>query len=218
MRINRRWRLLLALAMTGCVTCGCTTDSTGATSGLPASPSSASSQSQTALSSPQAGGSLAPELAREGQAALPADLRQLAERFVRYAAGVADTFPHGESVSMSLGGEPILSIDDIVAALANRAIWQVCPEGWDRYGASSCPVNLLSPITDAVVNNATLVYSRRFGDVTCAPTRAGPLPSGRLVILRPTREWRTCASDFALVLAADSQGRLRSIDLTLSAP
>ena len=44
------------------------------------------------------------------------------------------------------------------------------------------------------------------------------LETGRLVVLRPSPEWRTCATDYALVLAADGQGRLRSVDLTLSSP
>ena len=86
------------------------------------------------------------------------------------------------------------------------------------YGASSCPVDLLGPITDHGVNGALLVYSAKYGDVTCAPRRSGPLPRGRLVVLRPSQEWRTCASDFALVLAADERGLLRHIDLTLSEP
>ena len=138
--------------------------------------------------------------------------------FVRYATGDADTFPHWESVSMSLGGQTVLAIDDIVAALSNRRIWRICPADWQVYGASSCPVDLLGPINNAVVNGASLVYSGEYGDVTCAPARTGPLPQGRLVVLRPSREWRSCASDFALALAADDQGRLRAIDLTLSEP
>ena len=138
--------------------------------------------------------------------------------FVRYAVGDSDSFPHTKSVSMTLGGHPVMAIDDIAATLSNRAIWKVCPADWDIYGASSCPVNLLGPITDAVMNEATLTFSAEHGAVICAPTRSGPRPQGRLVVLRPTQESRTCASDFALVLAADEQGRLRGIDLTLSNP
>lgn len=119
---------------------------------------------------------------------------------------------------MSLGGQVVLSIDDIVAALSNRRIWRVCPSDWDGYGAASCPVDLLGPITTAEVNGIPLVYSAEYGPVTCAPNRVGPLPQGRLVVLRPSRAWRTCASDFALVLAANERGQLQDIDLTLSAP
>ncbi len=54
--------------------------------------------------------------------------------------------------------------------------------------------------------------------MVCAPSRTGPLPTGRVVVIRPTQEWRTCATDFALVLAADNRGRLQEIDLTLSEP
>ena len=159
-----------------------------------------------------------PILLEDNQDPVAPDLGRLAETFVKYAVGDSNTFAHWESVSMSLGGEPVVSIDDIAAALSQRRIWKICPADWDVYGASSCPVDLLGPITNAVVNDASLVYSADYGDVTCAPTRTGPLPPGRLVVLRPSQEWRTCASDFALVLAADDQGRLREIDLTLSEP
>lgn len=159
-----------------------------------------------------------PQLVQDEQAPVAPDLRRLIKMFVRYAVGDSDTFPHWESVSMVIGGQPVQSIDDISAALSNRQIWKICPADWDMYGASSCPVNLLGPITSAVVNDALLVYSAEYGNVVCAPTRSGPLPRGRLVVLRPTKESRSCASDFALVLAADKQGQLRSIDLTLSEP
>ncbi|MDN4162983.1 hypothetical protein [Nocardioides abyssi] len=132
--------------------------------------------------------------------------------------GDSRSFPHGESVSMSLGGEPVVSVDDMAAALSQRRIWQICPADRDVYGASSCPVDLRGPITSAVVNDTPLVYSAEYSEVTCAATRTGPLPPGRRVVLRPSPDWRTCASDFALVLAADDHGRLREIDLTLSTP
>ncbi len=86
--------------------------------------------------------------------------------FVRYAVGDSDTFPHWESVSMAISGQPVLSIDDIAAALSNRKIWKICPADWDVYGASSCPVD---PITNAVVNDALLVYSAEYGNVMRRP-------------------------------------------------
>jgi|GEM_PF-2703088 len=152
------------------------------------------------------------------EATVAPDLRRLAEMFVSYAVGDSDTFPHAESVSMALGGQVVVSVDDIVAALSNRSIWKICPSEWDIYGASSCPVNLLGPINDAAANNDRLVYSSEYRDVVCAPARSGPLPAGRLVVLGPAQRQRSCSSDFALVLAADEQGHLQSIDLTLSAP
>ena len=69
-----------------------------------------------------------------------------------------------------------------------------------------------------MVNETTIVHTTDRAAVTCAPTRSGPLPAGRLVVLRPSPEWRTCATDFALALVADGQGRLRSVDLALSSP
>ena len=163
-------------------------------------------------------GSPRPILMQDARAPVADDLERLAESFVGYAVGDSKTFPHGESVSMSLGGEQVVSVDDIAAALSMRRIWRICPADWELFGASSCPVDLLGPIVSAGVNTAPLVYSGEYGDVVCAPPRTGPVPSGRLVVLRPVPEWRTCASDFALALAADEQGRLRSIDLTLSDP
>lgn len=70
-----------------------------------------------------------------------------------------------------------MSIDDIGAALSNREIWKICAVDWEVYGASSCPVDLLGPINDAVVNEASLVSSPEYSDVTCASTRSGPLPA-----------------------------------------
>jgi hypothetical protein len=157
-------------------------------------------------------------MVQDEKAPVASDLQRLARIFVRYAVGESDGLPHRESLSMSIGGQPVMSIDDIVAGLPNRKAWKICPAGWEMYGAASCPVDLLAPITSAAINGASLVYSGVHGNVTCAPPRSGPLPRGRLVVLRPTLEWRTCATDFALVLAADDQGRLRGIDLTLSAP
>lgn len=146
------------------------------------------------------------------------DLARLAERFVAFALRDARTFPHAGSVVVSLGGEAAGSVDGPGTASPERRGWKVCPAGRDLYGASSCPVNVLGPLASAAVNDSRLVYSAEYAAVTCAPTRAGPLPPGRLVVLRPARAWRSCASDFAIVLAADEQGRLRRLDLTLSEP
>ena len=121
-------------------------------------------------------------------------------------------------MSLSIGGQTVVAIDDLEAALSNRSIWKICPADWEIYGASSCPVDLLGPIRSAEVNKSPLVFSAGYDDVTCAPTRLGPLPPGRLVVLRPEPMWRTCATDFALALVADEQGRLLGVDITLSVP
>lgn len=157
-------------------------------------------------------------MTQDEQAPVAPDLARLARRVVKYAVGDVDVFPHGESVSMALGGRIVLAIDDLDAALANRAIWQICPDDWKVYGASSCPVDLLGPITDSVANRAAIVYSAARDDVTCAPARSGPLPDGRIVFLRPPTDWQSCAGDFALALVADERGRLVRVDLTLAEP
>lgn len=146
------------------------------------------------------------------------DLKRLAEEFVTYAVSDSESFPHDNSVSLAIGGQTVQSIDDIAAALSDRNIWKICPADWDSYAAASCPVDIIGPLQTAVINDAVIVYSGEYADVTCAPTRTGPLPSGRWVVLLPSEEMRTCASDFALALVADEQGRLRSVDLTLSEP
>ena len=103
------------------------------------------------------------------------------------------------------------SVDDISAALTAREIWSICPADWEVYGASSCPVNLLGPVLDAGRNDAFLLYTAEYGDdVACEPPGNCPLPEGRLVVLRPEAAWRSCASDFALVPAADEQSRSRA--------
>ena len=209
--------------LVGVLACGCETAETEAgpttDDDSPADTRSNLPQQPTSSRSFEAGdASQRPILLEDKSNQADPDLERLTQLFVKYAVGDSNTFPHWESVSMSLGGEPVVSIDDIVAALSQRKIWKICPADWDVYGASSCPVDLLGPINDAVVNDASLVYSAEYSDVVCAPTRTGPLPPGRLVVLRPSQEWRSCASDFALVLAADEQGRLREVDLTLSEP
>jgi hypothetical protein len=161
---------------------------------------------------------LEPPLTEDQTAPVEADLVELATKFVRYAVDSAAGFPHAESVSFGLGGETVMAIDDISAALPNRKIWRACPADERYYAAADCPVDFLAPITAAVVNEESLVYSADPGNVTCAPTRHGPLPAGRIVVLRPEPRWRTCATDFALALAADDEGRLIAIDLTLAEP
>lgn len=150
-------------------------------------------------------------------ATLAPDLGRLADRFVAHATGGSVSFPHRASVRLTLGGEPVASVD-VVSALADRGLWTGCPEGWEGYAAASCPVDFLGPLRTARVNGTTVVHEATYDDVVCAPSRSGPLPEGRLVVLRPTLENRTCATDFALALVVDGQGRLRAVDLTLSAP
>ncbi|WP_156391505.1 MULTISPECIES: hypothetical protein [unclassified Nocardioides] len=167
---------------------------------------------------PEDGPNRSPRLVADAEAPVTPDLELLAKLFVRYAVGDVDSFPHRELVSLSISGQVVASVHDIGAALVQRTTWKVCPEGWTAYGASLCPVDLLGPIDEAAVNDDPLVYTADYGDVICAPTRSGPSPRGRLVVLRPVNDSRTCASDFALVLVADVRGRLRSVDLTLSEP
>lgn len=207
----------LVSAVLAAVLCSCATDPTRA-SPDPAPERRVGAPSANADETPNGDASRTVQLVRDVQAPVGSDLARLARRFVKYAVGDADSFPHAESVSMAIGGEEVVSVDDMDAALSNREIWRICPADWEGYGASSCPVNLLGPINDAVVNGAALVYTGKYGEVTCAPARSGPLPAGRLVVLRPVQRWRTCATDFAAALAADEQGRLRHIDVTLAAP
>ncbi|QSR31582.1 hypothetical protein CFI00_13925 [Nocardioides sp. S5] len=145
------------------------------------------------------------------------DLGRLAERFVAHAAGGSASFPHRASVRLTLGGEPAASVD-VASALADGGLWTACPEGWEGYAATSCPIDFLGPLRTAQMNGTPVVHEAAYDGVTCAPTRTGALPVGRLVVLRPVPANRDCARDFALVLVADERGRLRAIDLTLSAP
>lgn len=211
---SRRVALLPTVGLVGLALVACSPESPRgqeSTKGSTTPPAAQPSQSPTA----------SPDVQRHGQEAaahVPPDLQRLADKFVAYALGDSDSFPHWESVSMAIGGEGVKSIDDIGAALSERDIWKMCPGDWDGYAASDCPIDLLGPITTTAANSASLVYAADYSEVTCAPTRTGPLPAGRMVVLRPTPEHRDCARDFALALVADERGRLRSVDLTLSAP
>ncbi len=159
-----------------------------------------------------------PELIPDPDAPVDADLERLAREFTAYAVGASDDFPHWESVAMGLGGQVAVYIDDIVATLSQRKIWRICPADWKWYAAGGCPIDLLGPLHAVGASGHELVFSGRYDEVTCAPDRVGPHPEGRIVVLRPPQRWRTCASDFALVLAADADGLLRAVDLTLSEP
>lgn len=144
------------------------------------------------------------------------DLVRLADRFVAHAAGGSASFPQRATVRLTLGGEPVGAVD--VASAPDRRLWAGCPADWKGYAAASCPVDFLGPLRTARANGASVVHEAAYDGVTCAPPRTGPLPGGRLVVLRPVPTNRDCARDFALVLGADERGRLRAIDLTLSAP
>ncbi len=144
------------------------------------------------------------------------DLARLADRFVAHAAGGSASFHHRATVRLTLGGEPVGAVN--VASVPDRGLWTGCPPGWEGYAAASCPVDFLGPLRTARANGASVVHEATYGEVTCAPSRSGPLPEGRLVVIRPDPENRDCARDFALVLVADERGRLRAVDLTLSAP
>lgn len=207
-----------ALTLAGLVLCSCSSHPTQQASD-PQSPEPTTRTSRTPgsdpLEDPVTPGLV---LVDDKDAPVDPDLQRLAKRFVKYAIGNADTFPYSSSLSMSIGGQPVKVVDDVFAAIGSREIWSICPDDWEVYGAVSCPVDVLVPINNAVLNHETLVYSAEFGDVTCAPPRDGPLPPGRLVVLRPSQERRSCTSDFALALLADEHGRLQSIDFTLAEP
>ena len=146
------------------------------------------------------------------------DLRRLARAFVRYATGEVDVLPVATSVSLAIGGRTVVAIATSPPRLPDRRIWRTCPAAWSSYAAASCPVDLLGPIRNSAANGTRLVVSSVPGEVVCAPARSGPIPSGRLVVLRPAPARRSCAGDFALALVADRTGRLRRVDLTLSEP
>ncbi|KRF00666.1 hypothetical protein ASG88_09405 [Nocardioides sp. Soil777] len=208
---------LLGAALLTCLLGSCATEPT---SGTPAAPSEGTTaRASTPPTEPTATPSTRGfQVVSDAESPADEDLQRLAERFVEYAVGETDSFPHTWTISLSIGGRASGSIEVTDAALADRSTWEGCPDGSTTSGASSCPVDILGPIEAAVVNETTIVHTAEYGAVSCAPTRRGPLPDGRLVVLRPSPEWRTCATDFALVLAADEQGRLRSVDLTLSSP
>lgn len=158
------------------------------------------------------------EVVVDSENPVDADLERLARELVAYALEARDTVPVWESVTFALGGERAQSVDDMEAALATRSIWSFCPADWSVYGASSCPVDALGMIASARTNGTSLVLSADPGEVTCAPARTGAYPRGRLVAIRPEAASRTCAEDFSLVLAANDDGQLTAVDLTLSAP
>lgn len=78
---------------------------------------------------------------------------------------------------LTLGGEHVGAVD-VASALADRGLWTGCPPGWEGYAAASCPVDFLGPLLGARTNGASVVHEAAYGDVTCAPSRSGPVPEG----------------------------------------
>jgi hypothetical protein len=99
---------------------------------------SCEAESPIARPDPPSGASPGQESTQDAREPVADDLQRLADRFVGYAVGDARSFPHRESVSLAIGGEVVVSIDDVAA----------------------------------------------------------PLVDGRLVVIRPRQEHRTCAGDF----------------------
>ncbi len=130
--IRGRVTLVAATLVVGMLASGCgvAENEVGAT---PDSDSSSEGRSTpahqpTPRESPDPGAaSQRPMLVQDGHAPVADDLERLAESFVSYAVGDSNAFPHWESVSMSLGGEQVVSIDNIAAALSTRRIWKICP-------------------------------------------------------------------------------------------
>lgn len=146
--------------------------------------------------------------------AVSEDLARIAEDFVNFASGQTDAFPRSKNLQLLLSGEKV----GTVARPADRATWSACPAGTETYGASLCPVESLGPIEAAAKNGVRVVASTQLDTVICAPSRSAPIPSGRLVVLRPEQQWRTCATDFAIVLSLTEDGAIKAVDVTLAAP
>jgi hypothetical protein len=139
-KVSKRGQPLLVFAMLGCMLCSRAADPIRASSDPTRghTPGQVTGAPRThAVDPPEVDSPRGPQLVPDEQAPVAADLQRLAKLFVRYAVGGSDTFPHWESVSMAIGGQPVMSIDDIAAALSHREIWKTCPADWEVYGASS---------------------------------------------------------------------------------
>lgn len=146
------------------------------------------------------------------------DLVDLAERFVAYALGTNDSVTHAGEVELLIGGVRVGVTTLPDGAKTPRTLMASCPHGASAYAAATCPIDLFGPIRAAQINRTDLIYSADFAPVVCAPAREGRVPQQDVIVLRPAEEWRTCASDFAIALVTDGDGRLKAIDLTLSEP
>lgn len=213
--ISRRTQHLLGLLLIVGSVCACASDPP-----LPHSDSTPVENSATVSPEPPAPlgdePGRVPRLLKDGAGPVPTDLEQLAKMFIEYAAGQRKSLPMAKVVSVTLGGAVVSPIDRPARGPATRRAWQVCPA--EDYSDTSCPVDLLGPVEEAAVNGNALAYSTSFESVVCAPKRSGPVPRGHVVVIRPSRESRTCSGDFALALVGDAQGRLLRLDLTLSNP
>lgn len=147
-----------------------------------------------------------------------AELLRLATGFVSYALGSDEPPPHITEVDLLIGGAHVGVTTFADSVTTPRRLTADCPHGGQTYAAAWCPLDFFGPIRAARTNGTDLAYSPGLEPVVCAPDREGALPRRDVIVLRPVAAWRTCATDFAIALLADPQGRLRGIDLTLSEP
>ena len=73
------------------------------------------------------------------------DLQRLAERFVAYAVGDATSFPHAQTISLSIGGRAAGSLEGTGAALTDRGTWGALSGRLGDLGAASCQVGPRGP-------------------------------------------------------------------------
>ncbi|TCJ30753.1 hypothetical protein [Nocardioides jejuensis] len=154
----------------------------------------------------------------DGSGAVSADLVRLAHDVVAYVGGTRDSVPHTGEIELRIGGARVGTATLPTGPSGPRTLNAACPHGQSTYAAAVCPVDLFGPIKNARINNVGLTYAPDVAPILCAPPREGPPPRGSVIVLRPVEAWRTCASDFELVLMSDGHGRVTGIDLTLSEP
>ena len=210
-RPHAAWLTALLIVLLIVLTGGCSPADT------PEAPAAAESSTTSEPTEPTEAEPTAPEPSPAStRPPVPDDLRRLARAFIAYALEETDTLPVAESILIGLDGQRIKAVDGMPDPLTDRRIWEVCPGAATAYAAFSCPLDVLSPIRSADMNDLRLRLTRD-AEVVCARADI-PEPHGRFIVIRPVGALVSCVNNFALVLTADRDGRLTQALLTVSEP
>ena len=157
-----------------------------------------------------------PIVAPDATASLPRaspGLTAVAEGFVRFANGEADSPPIDTPVELFVAGRfaKTLSGEDVL----NRAKWRICGD-FAGYAARTCPFSALDLVAGAA--NGVVMTSA----APSHPCMHAPPPPSRLSVYRAVtvtgRGSPTCVDYFAVQLFVNDVGQVVAVNLVMSEP
>ena len=136
--------------------------------------------------------------------------------FVDFAEGDEVEVRWADIVYRSIEGTQVARFDSGFAR--RRSTWAVCPPGEDVYEGRDCPVSPLQVLAIAADEGEVVREDEPPDVIGCNHYSVPKDLKGTPVWLRPDDRQRSCFSDFAILVAVDTIGRVASVDLALSGP